>query len=513
MVSSWLDQLLTLNEKLDIRDKLLFAVIFTGLLLRLLFAPPIWNRGEAREGLVVQGIVHNQQWILPLRNGELPSKPPLFHWIAASASLLVGESDFSTRLPSAIGAAVMVVVTFLLGRAIAGKLTGWLAVGALLGTYDFWHSAGQARVDMIFSAAVTAAIAGFYFWYRDGKRGGRAGFYLATVCAVLAKGPLGIALVGLAIVGFLAVEKRLPIFFSLWSSPLVGAALIVIGGWYGFAYAVGGEKFFALQVAHENVDRFVGGEAFPRHNMYLDMAKGFATRTLPWNLVLLWSAIRRLRGARENSSGRILHAWWLAMFSLFALAAHTRPVYVLPLVPAIALLAARALSAAFSQGAAPDTTDRVKAFSPTAPTEIRSWNMATWIVAGVVLCDLIVMGVSYGGWRDDKPGNARLVFEKKLRSEAAADSPLFAVPGIDAEDVMVLAYRLKRQIDQRPIICGKRNDYFLTASDPLLVGEARVLATLDSSKIALVRVLGERRPYDGEFCQNQTLPAADKGKS
>ena len=91
----------TLNGKLERREKLLFAVIFAGLLLRVLFAPPIWNRGEAREGLVVLGIVHNQQWILPLRNGELPSKPPLFHWVAASASLILGESDFSTRLPSA----------------------------------------------------------------------------------------------------------------------------------------------------------------------------------------------------------------------------------------------------------------------------------------------------------------------------------------------------------------------------------------------------------------------------
>jgi 4-amino-4-deoxy-L-arabinose transferase-like glycosyltransferase len=51
-------------------------------------------------------------------------------------------------------------------------MTGWLAVGALLGMYDFWHAAGQARVDMVFSASVTAAIAGFYFWYRKSVRNG-----------------------------------------------------------------------------------------------------------------------------------------------------------------------------------------------------------------------------------------------------------------------------------------------------------------------------------------------------
>jgi hypothetical protein len=60
----------------------------------------------------------------------------------------------------------------------------------------------------------------------------------------------------------------------------------------------------------------------------------------------------------------MLHLWWFAMFSLFARAAHTRPVYVLPLVPAIALLAARALTGASLQGAAPDHTDRAKTFLP-----------------------------------------------------------------------------------------------------------------------------------------------------
>lgn len=493
------------TDQLGTRDKLLFALIFAGLLLRLAFAPPIWNRGEAREGLVVQGIVHNQQWILPFRNGELPSKPPLFHWVAAAASLILGESDFSTRLPSAIGAGIMVVVTFLLGRAMAGKLTGWLAVGALLGTYDFWHSAGQARVDMVFSACVTVAIAGFYFWYRDGEGASRASCYLATVCAVLAKGPLGIALIGLVILGFLVVDKRPRLLWSFWSWPLVGVALVVIGGWYGSAYAIAGQKFLALQVGIENVERFVGGEAFPRQRLYLNTAVWLATRILPWNLVLLWSVFRWRRGILENSDGRLLHVWWLAMFCLFSAAASARPVYFLPLLPAIAVLAARALAAPMSRHSAAISAGGANA------AVLRWRSPATWVGAGVVLCDLIVMGVSYGSWRDDKHGNARLLFEKELRSKVAVDSPLFAVPGLDTEDVMVLAYRLKREIERRPIVCAKGNDYFLTATDALPVGESRVLATLGSTKTALVRILADGRSMGTENCQDHSFPAAAKG--
>jgi hypothetical protein len=39
-------------------DFLLMVLVFVALLIRILLAPPIWHHGEAREGLVVQGIVH-----------------------------------------------------------------------------------------------------------------------------------------------------------------------------------------------------------------------------------------------------------------------------------------------------------------------------------------------------------------------------------------------------------------------------------------------------------------------
>jgi 4-amino-4-deoxy-L-arabinose transferase-like glycosyltransferase len=457
----------------------------------------------------VQGIVHDQQWILPYRNGELPSKPPLFHWLAAAASLIFGESDFSTRLPSAIGAGVMVIVTFLLGRAMAGKLTGWLAVGALLGTYDFWHAAGQARVDMVFSACVTVAIAGFYFWYRDGTSAARASCYSATIGAVLAKGPLGLALVGFVILGFLVVDKRLRLLRSFWSWPLVGVAVIGIGGWYGLAYAIGGDKFLALQIGYENVARLVGGDAFPRRRIYLTMAVWLATRTLPWNLAVLWSVFRWRRGMHENSDGYLIHVWWIAMFSFFALAAHGRPVYFLPLTPAIALLAARALRSAISQATAANINGRTELSAPAGV--VRGRSLVTWIATGVVLCDLIVMFVNYGSWLKDRQIKASLAFQKKLGAEVAADTVLFAAPGLDADDVMVLAYRLKREIDRRPFVCAKRNDYFLTAMGEAAVGQAQVLASLDSSKIALVRVLDTRHPLDRAICQEQTTPVADRG--
>ena len=213
-------------------DALLFVVVFTALLMRLLLSPPIWHHGEAREALVARAIIQDHQWILPYRNGELPSKPPLFHWFAALAEILAGQSDITVRLPSVMGAEIMAIATFLLGRAMGGKRTAWLAVGALLGMHEFWHTATQARVDMIFSACITMSLAGFFLWFCNGSKVARATCYIASAFAVLAKGPAGLALPGLVILGFLLVDGRFRMLRTFWSWPLAGFVLFIDFGWY-----------------------------------------------------------------------------------------------------------------------------------------------------------------------------------------------------------------------------------------------------------------------------------------
>ena len=64
---------------------------------------PFYTKGEPREAVQVWEEVHGGEWVLPMRNGhDLPSKPPLFHWLAGISSLAFGGVDeFSVRFPSA----------------------------------------------------------------------------------------------------------------------------------------------------------------------------------------------------------------------------------------------------------------------------------------------------------------------------------------------------------------------------------------------------------------------------
>ena len=78
---------------------------------------PFYDKGEPREALVVRDIVLNGNWIFPLKLGQqIPSKPPLFHWVGALASLFWGHmTEATVRFPSALFASLGVFLVFYLG--------------------------------------------------------------------------------------------------------------------------------------------------------------------------------------------------------------------------------------------------------------------------------------------------------------------------------------------------------------------------------------------------------------
>ena len=75
-------------------------------------------------------------------------------------------------------------------------------------------------------------------------------------------------------------------------------------------------------------------------------------------------------------------------------------------------------------------------------------------------------------------------------------------PELDKTDLMVIAYRLRREIERKTIACGERNEYFLT---PINIGqsaavEAQVLASSKMHNISLVTLLSEKPAIGDEGC-------------
>ena len=99
---------------------------------------PFFDKQEPREALVVWEINHSGNWILPMRNGnEIPSKPPLYHWLAALVSQAVNELDeFTVRFPSAFFGTAGVLLTYFAGASLWGRGAGLVSAMVLATSFE-----------------------------------------------------------------------------------------------------------------------------------------------------------------------------------------------------------------------------------------------------------------------------------------------------------------------------------------------------------------------------------------
>jgi len=438
-----------------VRDFGLLTLLLCCLLIWPLCSPPVWYHGEAREGLVVESILRDHNWVLPYRIGELPSKPPLFHWIAAILAKPVGLSDAVLRLPSGVGAWLMAAGTFAMGAALGGRAVGWFAVGALLGMQPVWEAATEARVDMLFAACLSLSLFSFYFWYLGRQSWLRLGCYLAAACAVLAKGPVALVLVGGIIGTFLMVGGETRLLGKLWSWPLVALVVVIDAGWYAAAYRAGGQAFLAKQLLDENVYRFLGWgklTAAGGSRLSFSMVTAFATQVLPWSLAVIWDMFRWRRGERQDAAGRFLHCWWVVVVVLFTLSAGRRNIYLLPAYPAVALLAGRLL-ASWAVG---DGSTKARQFIACPGRYFRSLAASAsplrLLVTVVVAFDLSLLV----GFQIVRLYNAQrkslAPFAAEVKYAIPQDAPLYAQPDMSGTDILVLEYRLRRRIVRKDVV-------------------------------------------------------------
>ena len=389
------------------------VLLYSILQITFLGLAAIGGSTEAREAQVVETILREGEWILPLRNGIIPSKPPLFHWVAALLSILLGGvSEFSVRLPSHLFAVGVLVCCALSAYRLAClsrtaesevhcKRVALLAAAILSLTYGFHQLANQAMVDMSFSFCVWGAIASL-LWSnsRDWAAGygitwqNRALFWVFCAGAVLARGPLGIALpillvgaVGLRLTGWRVVIREL-------LRPSLGwLAFLAPIAWYSAACMRGGEGFIERQLLFENVQRFIGGSRVNTKGWFFYIPSLLRT-TFPWGALMvlgLFAVQRRFKTVSyPYTAARFATAPFVALLAgviFFSLSSGKGHSYMLPLLPLVAIQ----VSLIFSQ-----SMERSGARLPQL-----IWSGARQAERGLIVTALLLLIATCGAWYGD----------------------------------------------------------------------------------------------------------------
>lgn len=272
-------------------------------------------------------------------------KPPLGYWLMALSMKAFGPTEFAARLPSAVCALLAIWLTFHLGRMMYSLRAGVVAGAALGTTLLFSVVARLALVDMPLICCVLVSMIGLWKIIRDRGRGGIWLFYLGAGVGFLVKSLLGIALPILAALGYILWTRRWGMVRRL--RPVSGGLIVlaVLAFWAVPAWYFTGWGYFHEMLWIRTLRPIftpLQGHGAGNLLQYLALLPVYVPVLLigfiPWTLFLP-AAGRRLRAEGwRNDRPAFLSGWVLMQLAAFSLVTTKMPHYVLPFMPALAIV-------------------------------------------------------------------------------------------------------------------------------------------------------------------------------
>ena len=316
---------------------------------------------EPRYAWIARDMAETGDWVTPRLYGK-PwfEKPPLLYWGGAIFFKLFGSSapEVAARLPSAISALLATLaLAWLAWRAYGEECARWLLLllPTSVGMIGFSHAAATDMpfAGMLTTAVVCAAVAlGLVTTTENTPILPRTprlalilfGFFLGL--AVLAKGPAAIILSGGAVFFWAIFTKRWRDAFRLLHPAAIASFCLTALPWY-ILCARRNPDFFHIFIIEHNFKRYLTPE-FQHVQPFWFYVPVLLVAFLPWSFLVVItgaSGIRELWRNRQVPALVCLILCWSAFCLIFFSISRSKlPGYVLPAVPAIALLVVHAIS-------------------------------------------------------------------------------------------------------------------------------------------------------------------------
>ncbi|GJL91441.1 ArnT family glycosyltransferase [Hyphococcus sp.] len=320
------------------------ATAFAGL-----WSLPPLDRDEARFAQATTQMLETGDYIsIRFQDRERNKKPAGIYWLqAASVTTLSDVSAreiWAYRIPSMIGVVLAAMFTFLIGARLYDARTGLLA-GLLLASAPVVAAEGTiAKTDGVLLALICLAQWAFLEIYARVQTNQKSGwvwptlFWTAQGAGALVKGPIAPLVSLLTGAGLASARPRwswIPAM-RLLSGMII--LMLIVGPWaYAIFHATDG-RFFNDAIGGDMLGKV--GDAQEGHVG----PPGYHTLLL-W--LLFWPAaaliipgLRQFWKNRADWRARFLLSWLIPAWIVFEIAATKLPHYVMPLYPALAIMAA-----------------------------------------------------------------------------------------------------------------------------------------------------------------------------
>lgn len=285
--------------------------------------------------------------------GPRYKKPAGIYWLQATADLLTGDPAAApiwvNRIPSLLAGIGSVLATYWIGTMLAGASVGFVGALLLATSVLLGFEARVATTDSVLLFTILTSMAALVRAFVVERReetasrgwGAMLAFWLGLSAGVLVKGPIAPMVVGATAAGASLLERSWRWLRGV--RPAIGILVfaLVTAPWFIAIWFVSHGTFYGVSVGGDFLAKVgQGQEAHGRP--FGTYAATFFVYFWPAAPLVLFGVPYAIRHRHERWVTFGL-AWVVPAWLVFEIAVTKLPNYVLPLLPAIALLSAAGL--------------------------------------------------------------------------------------------------------------------------------------------------------------------------
>lgn len=300
---------------------------------------------EGRYSEISREMAASGDWVTPRLNDlKYFEKPPMQYWATAISFKVLGESEFSARLWTALCCLFCILIVTATGWRLFSAEIGALAALALIGSPYFMILGEIVTLDMGLTFFTTLTVCSFMLSQRAGASRTESRNFLLLAWAgmagaVLSKGLIGIVFPAAVLFLYCLTQRDwrlLPRLQWGWGLALFVA---IVAPWFA-AVSMQNPEFARFFFIHEHFERFLT-TVHRREQPWWYFIPILFLGVLPWAFMLIAAACRGWRSEGGLAGFRPLRftlIWVLFVLVFFSLSGSKLPAYLLPAFPPLALI-------------------------------------------------------------------------------------------------------------------------------------------------------------------------------
>jgi 4-amino-4-deoxy-L-arabinose transferase-like glycosyltransferase len=333
-----------------------FVLVLLGLAMFLpgFFSIPPIDRDEARFAQASKQMIETGDYLDIRYQQETRYKKPVgIYWLQVASTKVFGDPPYNQiwtyRIPSLFGALAALCLTYLIGRTLISAPVGFGAALLFASSLILSVEARLAKTDAMLLATILLAVWQLAKWYTQPlsrqKTGGRVLLSLGIAAGILIKGPIILIVIGGLITAWLLLDpdfRRGDAMKTFQPLRMLGIVLLCITPWLTMITIKSGGAFWMESVGHDMLGKVKSGQeshGLPpgAHLAFLFLLFLPAILSVTRGLFYAWKN-------RADKTVQFILAWIIPAWIVFEVTPTKLPHYLLPVYPAIAILAALAIS-------------------------------------------------------------------------------------------------------------------------------------------------------------------------